>query len=233
MVMREAFARWALPDVTHVTRSPSEGLQEINNDISDVTLVTHVTLKKQQAQLCMGAGSVPVVEPDLSKNRVTKVTRVTCHESLDNSCNPTQGTRVTGLQGQPAALLAEAQGWPLLAQRAAVALAAHHQAQSHGHDDALMLACRAVREALAQGGDVAEALTAEPPQPPMPPEAQTEVNTTTTRLVAGGWGLSKARLLAPALVARGLGLPEPPEPDLPKVALAALLAGLPVGAVAQ
>lgn len=40
----------------------------------------------------------------------------------------------------------------MLAQKAAVALAAHQQAQSQDADGALLTACRAVRDALAQGG---------------------------------------------------------------------------------
>jgi hypothetical protein len=69
-------------------------------------------------------------------------------------------------------LLAEAKVWPFMAQRAAVALAGHYQAQSHDSDGALVLACRAVRDALAHGGELAAVLTADPLPPAVPSEAQ-------------------------------------------------------------
>ncbi|MBI4799660.1 MAG: hypothetical protein HY794_13235 [Desulfarculus sp.] len=96
-----------------------------------------------------------------------------------------------------------------------------------------MPSCRAVAVALAHGGELAAVLTADPPPPAMPPDAQAEVVATAGRLVADGWSPDQARLLAPALACRRLGLPAPPEPALPSAVLAALLASLPVGGVAQ
>lgn len=223
--MREAFARWAKPGCNPVTQPPSEGLQEINNDISDVTLVTHVTLKKQQAQLCMGAGSVPVVEPDLSKNRVTRVTRVTCLESLDNICNPTRSARVTGLHGESKALTAdewaEAKAWPVETGRVFLAILRALAAQGLDYDPATVAAYRATKELMVKHGGPVMFLD-DHQWAGLPPEAMPEFEATTGRLVAGGWEARTAGALAMVVVARRLGLPEPPNDEIQPANLADL-----------
>jgi|GEM_PF-5312020 len=169
----------------------------------------------------------PQAERQTPMDKIDAIDRTIHAEGFVNTVN-----FVNRGPGARFALLAQAQGWPFMAQWAAVALAAHHQAQRHDADGALLTACRAVRDALVEGGELAALLTADPPPPAMPSEAQgEEVDGTVARLMAGGWEPAKARLLAPALVARRLGLPEPPEPDLPGGVIAALLAGLPVGGV--
>lgn len=207
--MREAFARWACNPVTQLG---SGGLHESANNISQVTPATPVTQEMQQPQLGAGAGPVPAVEPGLNKSGVARVTRVTSHKSLDKSCNPIIGGRVTGLQNLPEGLTAdqraEAESWPVPTGRVFLAIMRYLEAQSIASEVAAAGAHHATKAMMARIGGPVQ-LIADQAEPDLPPEAQNEVDATTARLVAGGWQPDRARVQAPFLVARRLGLAGP------------------------
>lgn len=212
--MREAFARWAKPSCNPVTLASGVGLQENLNNIENVTHVTHVTQEIQQPQFGAGVGFFPVVEPDHNKNRVTRVTQVTFLESLDNICNPTRSARVTGLHGEPKALTddewAEAKAWPVETGRVFLAILRALVAQGMDYDLATVAAYRSTKALMVKhGGPVM--FPDDHQWAGLPPEAMPEFEATTGRLVVGGWEVEKAGALAMVVVARRLGLPEPPD----------------------